>query len=96
MEGKANQHLDNLQALTLGANVCARSAARKKDIGAQLFEIPPPTRLACWRAICPKKMKLFEHSLVRNQSDAQKQTFTLQSEISRFFERTQKADLWRK
>jgi len=88
MEGKANQHLDNLQALTLAQRL-RKVGGEEKDIGAQLFESASNTIGLLARDL-PEKMKLFEHSLVRNQSDAQKQTFTLQSEISRFFERTQK------
>jgi hypothetical protein len=88
MEGKANQHLDNLQALTLAQRL-RKVGGEEKDIGAQLFESASNTIGLLARDL-PEKMKLFEHGLVRNQSDAQKQTTTLQSEISRFFERTQK------
>jgi hypothetical protein len=38
----------------------------------------------------PEKFKLFERGLVRGQAGAQNKPLRLQSEISRFFERTQK------
>jgi hypothetical protein len=88
MEGKANQHLDNLQALTLAQRL-RKVGGEEKDIGSQLFDSASNTVGLLARDL-PEKLKLFERGLVRNQADAQKQTSTLQSEISRFFERTQK------
>ena len=88
MEGKANQHLDNLQAQTLAQRL-RKVGGEEKDIGAQLFESASNTIGMLARDL-PEKLKLFEQGLVHNQSGAQQQTSTLQSELSRFFERTQK------
>jgi hypothetical protein len=88
MEGKANQHLDNLQALTLAQRL-RKVGGEEKDIGGQLFDSASNTIGLPARDL-PEKLKLFERGLIRSQSGAQKQTSTLQSEISRFFERTQK------
>jgi hypothetical protein len=89
MEGKANQHLDNLQALTLAQRL-RKVGGEERDIGGQLLESASNTIGLLARDL-PEKLKSFEHGLVQSQSDAQKQTSTLQNEISRFFERTQKA-----
>jgi hypothetical protein len=89
MEGKANQHLDNLQALTLAQRL-RKVGGEEKDIGGQLFDSASNTIGLLARDL-PEKLKLFERGLIHSQSGAQKQTSTLQSEISRFFERTQKA-----
>jgi hypothetical protein len=88
MEGKANQHLDNLQALTLAQRL-RKVGGEEKDIGGQLFDSASNTIGLLARDL-PEKLKLFEHGLVHSQAGAQQQTSTLQSEISRFFERTQK------
>jgi hypothetical protein len=88
MEGKANQHLDNLQAQTLAQRL-RKVGGEEKDIGSQLFESASNTIGILARDL-PEKLKLFEHGLVHDQSGAQQQTSKLQSELSRFFERTQK------
>jgi len=88
MEEKANQHLDNLQALTLAQRL-RKVGGEEKDIGGQLFDSASNTIGLLARDL-PEKLKLFERGLIQSQSGAQKQTTTLQSEISRFFERTQK------
>jgi hypothetical protein len=88
MEGKANQHLDDLQALTLAQRL-RKVGGEEKDIGGQLFDSASNTIGLLARDL-PEKLKVFERGLIHSQSGAQKQTSTLQSEISRFFERTQK------
>jgi hypothetical protein len=88
MEEKANQHLDNLQALTLAQRL-RKVGGEEKEIGGQLFDSASNTIGLLARDL-PEKLKLFEHGLIQSQSDAQKQATTLQSELSRFFERTQK------
>jgi hypothetical protein len=90
MQSKANQHLDNLQALTLAQRL-RKVGGEEKEIAGQLFDSASNTIGLLPRDL-PEKLKSFEKGLVRGQSDAQKQTTTLQSEISRFFERTQKPD----
>ena len=90
LQSKANQHLDNLQAMTLAQRL-RKVGSEEKDIAGQLFDSASNTIGLLPRDL-PEKLKTFEKGLVRGQSDAQKQTSTLQSEISRFFERTQKAD----
>jgi hypothetical protein len=90
MEAKANQHLDSLQALTLAQRL-RKVGGEEKEIGGQLFDSASNTIGLLARDL-PEKLKLFEHGLVRTQATAQNQTSTLQSEISRFFERTQKPD----
>jgi hypothetical protein len=90
MESKANQHIDDLQALTLAQRL-RKVGGQEKDISGQLLASAqdtiglPPGQL-------PEKLKLFEKGLTRNQGGAQKETQVLQGEISRFFDRTQKAD----
>jgi hypothetical protein len=90
MQSKANQHLDNLQALTLAQRL-RKVGGEEKDIGGQLFDSASNT-IGLLPSDLPEKLKSFENGLVRDQSAAQKQTTTLQSELSRFFERTQKPE----
>jgi hypothetical protein len=90
LQSKANQHLDNLQALTLAQRL-RKVGGVEKDIAGQLFDSVSNT-IGLLPHDLPEKLKSFESGLVHGQSDAQKQTTTLQSEISRFFERTQKPD----
>ena len=88
MEGQANQHLDNLQALTLAQRL-RKVGGEEKEIGGQLFASASNTIGLLARDL-PEKLKTFERALIHGQAGAQQQTSTLQSEISRFFERTQK------
>jgi hypothetical protein len=88
MESKANQHMDNLQALTLAQRL-RKVGGVEKEMSGQLFDSASNTIGLLPRQL-PEKLKLFENGLVRDQAAAQKQTSSLQSEISRFFERTQK------
>jgi len=90
MESKANQHMDYLQALTLAQRL-RKVGGAEKEMSGQLLDSASNTIGLLPRQL-PEKMKLFEGGLVRGQSDAQKQTSILQSEISRFSERTQKTN----
>jgi hypothetical protein len=90
MESKANQHMDNLQALTLAQRL-RKVGGVEKEMSGQLLDTASNTIGLLPRQL-PEKMKLFENGLTRSQSEAQKQTSTLQSELSRFFERTRKPD----
>ncbi|HEY3915929.1 MAG TPA: hypothetical protein VGN61_15685, partial [Verrucomicrobiae bacterium] len=88
MESKANQHMDDLQALTLSERL-RKVGSEEKDISGLLVNAAPET-IGMLPHDLPEKYKVFENDLTRNQSGAQKETATLQGEISRFFERTQK------
>jgi hypothetical protein len=88
MEQKANQHLDDLQALTLAQRL-RKVGGQERDIGLQLFDSASNTIGLLPRDL-PEKFKLFERELTRGQAGAQMETVNLQAEISRFFERTQK------
>ncbi|HEX4119092.1 MAG TPA: hypothetical protein VH619_00590 [Verrucomicrobiae bacterium] len=88
MEGKANEHMDDLQALTLSQRL-RKVGSEEKDIGGMLVNAAPETIGLLPRDL-PEKYKVFDSDLTRNQDGAQKETSTLQGEISRFFERTQK------
>ncbi len=90
MENKANEHLDNLQALTLAQRL-RKVGGEEKEIGAQMFDTASNT-IGLLAGDLPQKFKLLESHLLRDQAAAQTQTTTLQSEIGRFFERTQKPD----
>jgi hypothetical protein len=90
MESKANEHMDDLQALTLSQRL-RKVGAQEKDIGGSLVSSAPDTIGLLPRDL-PEKFKIIESDLTRNQAAEQKETETLQGEISRFFERTQKAD----
>jgi len=90
MESKANQHMDDLQALTLSQRL-RKVGSEEKDISGVLVGAAPDTIGLLPRDL-PEKWKLFEYGLTRHQAEAQKETVTLQGEISRFFERTQKTN----
>jgi hypothetical protein len=88
MQAKANQHMDNLQALTLAQRL-RKVGGVEKEIAGQLFDSASNTIGLLPRQLA-EKAKTFETGLVRGQSEAQKQTASLQNELGRFFERTQK------
>jgi hypothetical protein len=90
MENKANQRLDNMQAMTLAQRL-RKVGGVEKEIGTQLFDSASNTVGLLPRAL-PQKYKLLEGHLVLAQAAAQTDTAALQGEISRFFERTQKPD----
>jgi hypothetical protein len=90
MESKANEHMDDLQALTLSQRL-RKVGTEEKDISGLLVSSAPDTIGLLPRDL-PEKFKLIENDLTRNQTGEQKETEKLQGEISRFFERTQKPD----
>ncbi len=88
MQNKANEHMDDLQAMTLAQRL-RKVGGAEKDIAGQIFDTASNTVGLLPRQLSPK-MKALEGGLVRGQSSAQKQSTTLQTELNRFFERTQK------
>lgn len=88
MESKANQHMDDLQALTLSQRL-RKVGSQEKDISGSLVSSAADT-IGLMPRDLPEKFKAIENDLTRNQAMEQKETETLQGEISRFFERTQK------
>lgn len=90
MQDKAGKHLDELHALTLAERL-RKIGTQEKEIGAQLLKTAPDT-IGLPPADLPEKLKHFEHALTSDQGQAQKESDTLQGEISRFFERTQKTN----
>ena len=90
MQDKAGRHMDDLQALTLSQRL-RKVGAQEKEIGVQLLKTAPDT-IGLPPGDLPGKFKHFEHALTSDQGRAQKESDTLQGEISRFFERTQKTN----
>ena len=90
MQDKAGRHMDDLQALTLSQRL-RKVGAQEKEIGVQLLKTAPDT-IGLPPGDLPGKFKLFEHALTSDQGRAQKASDTLQGEISRFFERTQRTN----
>ena len=88
MEQKANQRLDDLQALTLAQRL-RKVGGTEKEISLQLLDSASNTIGLLPRDL-PEPLKLFEKDLTRGQAGAQVETANLQAEISRFFERTRK------
>ncbi|HZM05653.1 MAG TPA: hypothetical protein VFC44_21845, partial [Candidatus Saccharimonadales bacterium] len=88
MQKKANRQMDDLQALTLSQRL-GKAGAQEKEIGGKLFKSAPQT-IGLLPQELPEKWRLFETSLTQEQDHVQKESDTLQGEISRFFERTQK------
>lgn len=87
MEQNANQHLDQLQAFTL--------AQRLRKVGDQEMSLTGrlTTNLADTIGLLPRdlpeKFKQLNYAFVQEQAGARDESAALQSEISRFFERTQ-------
>ena len=90
MQDKADKHMDDLQALTLAQRL-RKVGTQEKEIGGQLIKTAPDT-IGLPPEDLPEKFKHFEHALTADQGRAQKESDTLQGEISRFFERTQKTN----
>jgi hypothetical protein len=90
MQDKAGRHMDDLQALTLSQRL-RKVGTQEKEIGVQLLKTASDT-IGLPPGDLPEKFKRFEHALTSDQGRAQKETDTLQGEISRFFERTQKTN----
>ncbi len=90
MENKANEHMDDLQALTISQRL-RKVGTQEKDIAGLLVSAAPDTIGLLPREL-PEKFKMMENGLTSSQAVEQKDTETLQGEISRFFERTQKTN----
>ncbi len=86
MQDAASHHMDDLQALTLAQRL-RKIGAQEKDIAGQLIKTAPDT-IGLPPEDLPEKFKHFEHLLTTDQGRADKESDTLQGEISRFFERT--------
>jgi hypothetical protein len=90
MQDKASQHMDQLQALTLAKRL-RKVGEQEKEIGAQLLKTAPDT-IGLPPGDLPEKFKQFDQALTGDQGRARKESDTLQGEISRFYERTQKTN----
>jgi hypothetical protein len=90
IQDKAGRRMDDLQALTLSQRL-RKVGTQEKEISAQLIK-SAPNIIGLPPGELPEKFKKFEHALISDQDRAQKESDTLQGEISRFFERTQKTN----
>jgi Asp-tRNA(Asn)/Glu-tRNA(Gln) amidotransferase C subunit len=90
MQNKANQQMDDLQALTLSQRL-RQAGTREKEIGGQLLKSAPAT-IGLLPQELPEKWKQLEASLIQDQGHVLKESDTLEGEISRFYERTQKTN----
>jgi hypothetical protein len=90
MQQSANKHMDNLHALTLAQRL-RKVGADEKNISGELIKSAPDT-VGLPPGDLPDKLKAFEHTLATGQTHAQKESDTLQAEISRFFERTKRTN----
>jgi hypothetical protein len=90
MEEKANEHLDQLQALTLAQRL-RKIGRQEKDLGAELVKNAPDT-IGLLPEQLPDKFRRLELAFAGQQGNAQVESQMLQGEISRFFERTQKTN----
>jgi hypothetical protein len=88
MQGRANQNLDDLQALTLAERL-RRVGATETEISGSLQKIIPDT-IGMLPKELPEKFRAVSVALTAKQSAAHDESQSLQKEISRFFERTQK------
>jgi hypothetical protein len=90
MQDKAGRRMDDLQALTLSQRL-RKVGTQEKEISVQLLKSAPDI-IGLPPGELTGKLKRLEHGLTGDQGRAQKESDTLQSEISRFFERTQKTN----
>jgi hypothetical protein len=88
MQSKANEHMDDMQALTL-AHRLRKVGAEEKDIGGQLLASAADT-IGLPPQDLPSKFKRLEFGLTKDQGHSQEETTRLENEIGRFFERTKK------
>jgi hypothetical protein len=87
MQRKVNQNLDQLQALTLAQRL-RKLGASEKDIAGQLRKLVPATVGLLPRDL-PVRFQRVNDDLVGDQDGTRKESRVLQSELSRFSERTQ-------
>ncbi len=88
MQGKVNQDLDDLQALTLAERL-RRVGSQETEISVALQKIVPET-IGMLPKELPEKFRKLGVTLANQQDDAHTESQQLQNEINRFFERTQK------
>ena len=88
MQGKVNQDLDDLQALTLAERL-RKVGSQEAEISAALHKIIPET-IGMLPKEMPDQFKKVGMTLANQQDAAHADSRQLQSEINRFFERTQK------
>jgi hypothetical protein len=88
MEQKANQSLDELQALTLAERL-RKVGDEEKGLGGQLITNLGDT-IGLPAQELPEKYQRINTAFVKRQGGAHDESAALQAEISRFFERTQK------
>jgi hypothetical protein len=89
MQAKANEHMDDLQALTLAQRL-RKVGSQEKEIGGKLLGTAADT-IGLPPQDLPSKYKRLEFDLAKDEGHSQEETAKLQSEIGRFFERTKKA-----
>lgn len=90
LQRKVNQNLDQLQALTLAQRL-RKLGVSERDIVGQLRRIVPATVGLLPRDL-PVQFQRVNDDLVGDQEGTRKESQTLQSELSRFAERTQLAN----
>jgi hypothetical protein len=90
MQQKATEDLDQLQALTLAERL-RRAGARETEISGDLQKSAPET-VGLLPSELPDKMKQADATLANGQQTVQQEASKLQSEISRFSERTSKTN----
>ncbi len=90
MQNKANENLDKLQAMTLSQRL-RKIGSQETEISGQLVKTADDT-VGQLPAELPVKFKQLDAVLAKEQQKAQKESGTLEGEISRFSERTQKTN----
>jgi hypothetical protein len=90
MQQKASENLDQLQALTLAERL-RRAGARETEISGDLQKSAPET-VGLLPSELPDKLKQADAVLANGQQTVQQEATKLQSEISRFSERTGKVN----
>lgn len=90
MQQKASENLDQLQALTLAERL-RRAGARETEISADLQKGATET-VGLLPSELPDKLKQSDAALATGQQTVQQEATKLQSEISRFSERTGKVN----
>ncbi len=90
MQNKANENLDQLQAMTLSQRL-RKISTQETDISGQLVKTADDT-VGQLPSELPQKFKQLDTNLAKEQQKAQKESGNLEGEISRFFERTQKTN----
>ncbi|MBI3876852.1 MAG: hypothetical protein HY300_13025, partial [Verrucomicrobia bacterium] len=90
LQKKMNENLDSLQAQTLAQRL-RKLAGTEQDIGGKINKMVPDT-IGLLPKELPPRLKKANDSLAKDQGGARNEAQTVQEEMSRFFERTQKAN----